>query len=374
MNADGNMQATDLSWCVFRRNACLEVSFLSVFSMADRCSLSRSGGSSDRCNDKMGTRLDFLRGFVVLWSHRSAKEHLSTFRKRLNDVRGGVIEDMMSANAIVVSGEDQCFDKVSRVSLSALVTLLSGISLSLVVARCLPYCPRYIDQKALCEFVIHKRFNRWSTTSNDRLSIEPRRSRVLKARNFPVASAGGTSGTASTSSRANNSFDRRHSGSVLSPVVRTTVEAHGGNGDCRGPTTESGARFVAPSTQTNADSGVGEPPACGCCSCLAECNCFDCGCDFPACCCCCCCWGGAAVEEAPEAPFPPPTVSSTPSRREAPSRHGRKMAWRCGGATNEQLIGNLRSAGIITQERVFQTMRLVDRGNYVVDPAASYEV
>ncbi|CDO70988.1 hypothetical protein BN946_scf184830.g20 [Trametes cinnabarina] len=49
------------------------------------------------------------------------------------------------------------------------------------------------------------------------------------------------------------------------------------------------------------------------------------------------------------------------------------MAWRCTGATNAELIGNMAKAGIITSERVAAAMAEVDRANYVRFPDSAYE-
>jgi len=40
------------------------------------------------------------------------------------------------------------------------------------------------------------------------------------------------------------------------------------------------------------------------------------------------------------------------------------MSWRCSGETNEELIGNLKSQGIINNEQTAKAMLLVDRKNY----------
>ncbi len=47
------------------------------------------------------------------------------------------------------------------------------------------------------------------------------------------------------------------------------------------------------------------------------------------------------------------------------------MAWFCGGKTNRELVTNLRNAGIIKSEKVYQSMVSVDRKFYA--PVAPYE-
>jgi len=51
------------------------------------------------------------------------------------------------------------------------------------------------------------------------------------------------------------------------------------------------------------------------------------------------------------------------------------MAWRCSGATNAELIANLKSKGIFHSDRVLKAMSGVDRGNYVrsTDKLDAYE-
>ena len=47
------------------------------------------------------------------------------------------------------------------------------------------------------------------------------------------------------------------------------------------------------------------------------------------------------------------------------------MAWRCGGKSNVELIGNLRSAGIIKSNAVASAMSAIDRADYCsIDPYA----
>ncbi|EFI27000.1 Pcmt1-prov protein [Coprinopsis cinerea okayama7 len=49
------------------------------------------------------------------------------------------------------------------------------------------------------------------------------------------------------------------------------------------------------------------------------------------------------------------------------------MAWRCSGATNKELIANLKSGGIFHSDRVMKAMAAVDRGNYVRDKSDAYK-
>jgi protein-L-isoaspartate(D-aspartate) O-methyltransferase len=41
------------------------------------------------------------------------------------------------------------------------------------------------------------------------------------------------------------------------------------------------------------------------------------------------------------------------------------MAWRCSGQTNQELLANMKSAGLIKSNLVFQSMTRVDRANFV---------
>ena len=45
---------------------------------------------------------------------------------------------------------------------------------------------------------------------------------------------------------------------------------------------------------------------------------------------------------------------------------GRAMAWRSSGATNDELVDNLRTNGVIEHADVAAAMKAVDRGFYVV--------
>ena len=47
------------------------------------------------------------------------------------------------------------------------------------------------------------------------------------------------------------------------------------------------------------------------------------------------------------------------------------MAWRCGGATNDQLVGNLVRASLIKSASVQEAMRMTDRAHYA--PTDAYE-
>ncbi|KAG1903081.1 protein-L-isoaspartate O-methyltransferase [Suillus fuscotomentosus] len=49
------------------------------------------------------------------------------------------------------------------------------------------------------------------------------------------------------------------------------------------------------------------------------------------------------------------------------------MAWRCSGRTNADLIANMRTARIITTDRVGEAMTKVDRANYVIRKSEAYE-
>eukprot|EP00043_Microstomoeca_roanoka_P005602 m.56829 g.56829 ORF g.56829 m.56829 type:complete len:232 (-) comp13034_c1_seq1:85-780(-) len=49
------------------------------------------------------------------------------------------------------------------------------------------------------------------------------------------------------------------------------------------------------------------------------------------------------------------------------------MAWRCTGRTNDQLVSNLREAGIIKHGDVDLAMRSTDRANFVLSRGAAYE-
>ncbi|CCF52425.1 hypothetical protein NDA11_002012 [Ustilago hordei] len=49
------------------------------------------------------------------------------------------------------------------------------------------------------------------------------------------------------------------------------------------------------------------------------------------------------------------------------------MAWRCSGATNAELISNMRNSSLITSSRVSEAMSLVDRANYVRTPSLAYQ-
>ncbi|KAI3385737.1 hypothetical protein SNEBB_011238 [Seison nebaliae] len=48
------------------------------------------------------------------------------------------------------------------------------------------------------------------------------------------------------------------------------------------------------------------------------------------------------------------------------------MAWRSHGATNVELVKNLRGNGIISSDRVANAMMKIDRKNYVLDPSSAY--
>ncbi|KAF7986365.1 hypothetical protein HWV62_35380 [Athelia sp. TMB] len=49
------------------------------------------------------------------------------------------------------------------------------------------------------------------------------------------------------------------------------------------------------------------------------------------------------------------------------------MAWRCTGASNAELIANLRSHKLISLESVADAMKKVDRANYTLGPRGAYE-
>ncbi|TFK21324.1 Pcmt1-prov protein [Coprinopsis marcescibilis] len=49
------------------------------------------------------------------------------------------------------------------------------------------------------------------------------------------------------------------------------------------------------------------------------------------------------------------------------------MAWRCGGASNSELISNLKNERILASDRVAKAMLSVDRANYVLNKRAAYE-
>ena len=62
-----------------------------------------------------------------------------------------------------------------------------------------------------------------------------------------------------------------------------------------------------------------------------------------------------------------PTQLTTGNTKSTPA----KMAWRCSGRTNAELINNLYKANLITSERVRNSMTSVDRAHYA--PSAAYE-
>ncbi|KFH18354.1 L-isoaspartyl protein carboxyl methyltransferase family protein [Toxoplasma gondii MAS] len=41
------------------------------------------------------------------------------------------------------------------------------------------------------------------------------------------------------------------------------------------------------------------------------------------------------------------------------------MAWRCSGASNDELVDNLRASGIVRDHRVYDAMKSIDRGNFI---------
>ncbi|CBQ73234.1 probable l-isoaspartyl protein carboxyl methyltransferase [Sporisorium reilianum SRZ2] len=49
------------------------------------------------------------------------------------------------------------------------------------------------------------------------------------------------------------------------------------------------------------------------------------------------------------------------------------MAWRCSGASNAELIANMRNASLITSSRVSEAMSLVDRAHYVLAKRMAYQ-
>ena len=49
------------------------------------------------------------------------------------------------------------------------------------------------------------------------------------------------------------------------------------------------------------------------------------------------------------------------------------MAWRCSGRSNQELISNLSSEGLIKSPLVAKAMSLVDRANYCADPTTAYQ-
>ncbi|PWY99538.1 putative l-isoaspartyl protein carboxyl methyltransferase [Testicularia cyperi] len=49
------------------------------------------------------------------------------------------------------------------------------------------------------------------------------------------------------------------------------------------------------------------------------------------------------------------------------------MAWRSSGASNAELIGNMRRSSLITSTRVFEAMSGVDRAKYVLDKSNAYQ-
>ncbi|KAH6908370.1 Pcmt1-prov protein [Coprinopsis sp. MPI-PUGE-AT-0042] len=49
------------------------------------------------------------------------------------------------------------------------------------------------------------------------------------------------------------------------------------------------------------------------------------------------------------------------------------MAWRCSGKSNAELVGNLKSSGILSSDRVAKAMAQVDRANYVLDKRDAYD-
>ncbi|RUS13633.1 protein-L-isoaspartate O-methyltransferase-like protein [Endogone sp. FLAS-F59071] len=58
-----------------------------------------------------------------------------------------------------------------------------------------------------------------------------------------------------------------------------------------------------------------------------------------------------------------PFSSSAPNNRAFPDPA--KMAWRCSGNTNDELIDNLKKSNIINNDRVVRAMKAVNRANYV---------
>lgn len=57
----------------------------------------------------------------------------------------------------------------------------------------------------------------------------------------------------------------------------------------------------------------------------------------------------------------------------AKASHDHTMAWRCSGASNAELIANMRSASLITTPRVAEAMSLVDRAHYVPTARLAYQ-
>jgi len=49
------------------------------------------------------------------------------------------------------------------------------------------------------------------------------------------------------------------------------------------------------------------------------------------------------------------------------------MAWLCGGRTNNDLVSNLKNAGLLTSSRIAQAMLKTDRKHYVPEPSHAYE-
>lgn len=50
-----------------------------------------------------------------------------------------------------------------------------------------------------------------------------------------------------------------------------------------------------------------------------------------------------------------------------------RMAWRCSGGTNAELIANMRNASLITSSRVYEAMLKVNRANYVPSQLSAYQ-
>lgn len=49
------------------------------------------------------------------------------------------------------------------------------------------------------------------------------------------------------------------------------------------------------------------------------------------------------------------------------------MAWRCSGASQQELVEHLVAADILHSPRVASVMKNVDRGNYVLPGSSPYE-